>query len=72
MVEKIIELLEHISELTLLEEYDEVLDLYDKILRIDPKNIIALIDKAVTLQRMGKNSLALKLFNNAYKLIRKI
>ena len=43
MVEKIIELLEHISELTLLEEYDEVLDLYDKILRIYPKNIISYI-----------------------------
>ena len=51
-------LLEQASELASLEEFDEALGIYDKILKKEPKNVSALIDKAVTLQRIGKNSLA--------------
>ena len=43
-------LLEQASELVSLEEFDEAFDIYNKILKKEPKNISALIDKAVTLQ----------------------
>ncbi len=49
-------LLEQASELVSLEEFDEAFHIYNKILRDDPKNINALIDKGVTLQRVGKTS----------------
>ena len=49
-------LLEQASELASLEEFAEAFAIYDKILKKEPKNISALIDKAVTLQRIGRNS----------------
>ena len=61
-------LLEQASELASLEEFAEAFAIYDKILKKEPKNISALIDKAVTLQRIGRNSQALTLFNRALKL----
>ena len=59
MTTKIKQLLQDASALALSEEYQEALILYDKILKIDPKNLDALTDKATTLQRIGKNSEAL-------------
>ena len=61
-------LLEQASELVSLEEFDEAFDIYNKILKKEPKNISVLIDKAVTLQRIGKNSQAFILFNRALKI----
>ena len=68
MIQKNNILLEQASELVSLEEFDEAFHIYDKILSIDPKNISALIDKALTLQRIGKNSHAVKLFDKALKI----
>ena len=60
-------MLENASELCDIQEFSEAIILYDKILDIDPKNIGALIDKAVTLQRIGKNKESLKLFDIALR-----
>ena len=38
--------------------YSEAITLYDSIIQKDPKNTNALIDKAVTLQNLGKVSQA--------------
>ena len=65
MVQKNNILLEQASELVSLEEFDEALHIYNKVLRSDPSNTSALIDKAATLQRIGKNHQALKLFDRA-------
>ena len=61
-------LLEQASELVSLEEFDEAFHIYNKILRDDPKNINALIDKGVTLQRVGKNIQSIKYFDKALKI----
>ena len=55
MLKKLLrDMLENASELCDIQEFSEAIILYDKILDIDPKNIGALIDKAVTLQRIRK------------------
>ena len=55
MVQNIRRLLEQAHELVLFEEFDEALKIYDKLLAINPKNVSTLIDKAVTLQKIGKS-----------------
>ena len=49
-------MLEQASDLAEDQEYEEAMLVYAKVLNSDPKNIPALLDKAATLQRMGKNS----------------
>ena len=47
------------------EDFSESLKFYDLILKIDSKNISALIDKGTTLQILGRIKLAIKCFNKA-------
>ena len=54
-------MLEQALDLAEEQEYDEAILIYNKILKINPNNMNAIIDKATTLQRLGKNSLALTL-----------
>ena len=54
MDNKFQKMLEQASDLAEDQEYEEAILLYDKVLHSDPKNIPALLDKAATLQRMGK------------------
>ena len=55
MENKFQKMLEQASDLAEDQEYEEALLLYDKILESDPKHIPALLDKAATIQRMGKH-----------------
>ena len=49
-------LLEQASELVSLEEFDEAFHIYNKILRDDPKNINALIDKGLLNNELQKTA----------------
>ena len=60
-------MLEQALDLAEEQEYDEAILIYNKILKINPNNMNAIIDKATTLQRLGKNSLALTLYERALK-----
>ncbi len=62
MDNKFQKMLEQASDLAEEQEFEEAILLYDKILKKEPKNIPALLDKAVTLQRMGKNSQSFQLY----------
>ena len=62
------EMLENAAELCDAQEFAEAVKIYDRILDEDPKNIGALIDKAVTLQRTGNNKKSLELFDLALKI----
>ena len=53
MEQNIGRLLEQAHELVLFEEFDEALNIYNKLLTINPKNVSTLIDKAVTLQTVS-------------------
>ena len=46
-------------------DYFESLKLYDLVLKKEPHNIGALIDKGVTLQNMGKSKLAIRSYDKA-------
>ena len=50
------------------ENFSDAIEFYDLILKIDPKNISALIDKGVTLQILGRIKLSLRSFNKALEL----
>ena len=50
------------------ENFLEAIEFYDLILKIEPKNISALIDKGVTLQILGRIKLSLRSFNKALEL----
>ena len=50
------------------ENFLGAIEFYDLILKIDPKNISALIDKGVTLQILGRIKLSLRSFNKALEL----
>ena len=63
MENKFQKMLEQASDLAEDQEFEEAIILYDKILESDPKNISALLDKAATFQRMGKNSQSFQLYN---------
>ena len=67
MENKFQKMLEQASDLAEDQEYEEALLLYDKILESDPKHIPALLDKAATLQRMGKNSQSFQIYNSILK-----
>ena len=67
MENKFQKMLEQASDLAEDQEYEEALLLYDKILDSDPKLIPALLDKAATLQRMGKNSQSFQIYNSILK-----
>ena len=60
-------MLEQASDLAEDQEYEEAILLYDKILDSDQKYIPALLDKAATLQRMGKNSQSFQIYNSILK-----
>jgi len=47
------------------ENYSEALVLYDLVLKKEPDNIGALVDKGVTLQNMGKFKLAIRSYDKA-------
>jgi len=47
------------------EDFSESIQFYDLILKIDPKNISALIDKGTTLQILGRIKLAIQYFDKA-------
>ena len=47
------------------EDFSESIQFYDLILKIDPKNTSALIDKGTTLQILGRIKLAIRCFNKA-------
>ena len=68
MSQNIRRLLEIASDLASQDEFNEALHIYNKILKDNPKNVSALIDKAVTLQRIGKNPQAIKLFLNVFNM----
>ena len=46
-------------------EFDEALKLYNFVLKQDPHNIDALVDKGVTLQNMGRMKLAIRTYDKA-------
>ena len=46
-------------------DFEEALNCYDKVLKEDPQNIVALIDKGTTLQNMGKVKNAMSLYDQA-------
>ena len=48
--------------------FDDAISCYDKILSMEPDNIPALVDKAATLQNMGKPKKAILMFDMALKL----
>ena len=50
------------------ENFSDAIEFYDLILKIDPKNISALIDKGVTLQILGRIKLSIRSFNKALQL----
>ena len=50
------------------ENYLEAIEFYNLILKIDPKNISALIDRGVTLQIIGRIKLSIRSFDNALEL----
>ena len=50
------------------ENFSKAIGFYDLILKIDPKNISALIDKGVTLQILGKLKSSIHSFNKALEL----
>ena len=60
-------MLEQASDLAEDQEFEEALLVYDKILKSDPKNISAMLDKAATLQRLGKNSQSFQLYDSVLK-----
>ena len=64
MENKFQKMLEQASDLAEDQEYEEAILLYDKILDSDQKYIPALLDKAATLQRMGKNSQSFQIYNS--------
>ena len=47
------------------EDFSESIQFYDLILKIDPKNTSALIDKGTTLQILGRIKLAIRCFDKA-------
>jgi len=47
-------------------DFHDALSLYDLVLKHEPSNISALIDKGVTLQNMGKLKLAIRSYNKAF------
>ena len=47
------------------ENYDDAIRIYDIVLKQEPQNVSALIDKGVTLQNIGKLSLAIKSYDKA-------
>ena len=64
MENKFQKMLEQASDLAEDQEYEKAILLYDKVLHSDPKNIPTLLDKAATLQRMGKNSQSFQTYNS--------
>ena len=54
------DLLEQAQELCELGEFNQAILIYDRILKKDPNNISALIDKGVTLQRLEQNESSLE------------
>jgi tetratricopeptide (TPR) repeat protein len=44
-------------------KYDKALQEFDLVLKEDPKNIIVLIDKGVTLQNLGNIQKSISLYN---------
>jgi tetratricopeptide (TPR) repeat protein len=50
------------------EKYDKALQQFDLVLKEDPKNIIVLIDKGVTLQNLGNIQKSISLYNKALEL----
>ena len=50
------------------ENFLEAIEFYNLILKIDPKNISALIDKGVTLQILGRIKLSIRSFDKALEL----
>ena len=50
------------------ENFSKAIEFYDLILKTDPKNISALIDKGVTLQILGKIKSSIHSFNKALEL----
>ena len=50
------------------ENFLEAIEFYNLILKIDPKNISALIDKGVTLQILGRIKLSIRCFDKALEL----
>lgn len=50
------------------ENYLEAIEFYNLILKIDPKNISALIDRGVTLQIIGRIKLSIRSFDKALEL----
>ena len=62
MDKKFQKILEQASDLAEDQEFEEAILLYDKILESYPKNIPALLDKAATLQRLGKNSQSFQIY----------
>jgi len=50
------------------ENFSEAIEFYNLILKIDSKNIPALIDKGVTLQILGRIKLSIRCFNKALEL----
>ena len=67
MENKFQKMLEQASDLAEDQEYEEAMLVYAKVLNSDPKNIPALLDKAATLQRMGKNSQSFQVYNSVFK-----
>jgi len=50
------------------ENYSDALRLYDLVLKKEPDNICALVDKGATLQNMGRLKLAIRSYDKALML----
>ena len=49
-------------------DYLEALKIYDSVIKKNPKNIQAIIDKAVTLQNIGRLKQSIKLYDKALQI----